>query len=124
MKHISSEEFETRLNSANELSSLIDLVRETSRLKVDEDCDQNRLFEKSFSLISNTQDAASLWRATMPGKKDRDQRLLERMLRFATTHADLDDAYACMVEEGEEIQYRSFIRRIFDLADSLDYPKK
>lgn len=120
---LTTEEFEKLLSEETDFDVLVkfftdDFTWEDENLYDEE----SRLFEKTFGLITSTDQAAELWDCQNSCDTDRDERLLAKMLELATNHQDLDVIYLRLSREENEIRRRNFIRKLFDKADDLGYP--
>lgn len=130
--HYESSELAAALEKATTFSEVIIFFHDNVEVEWEEDDDLMRLFQKAFGLITTTQEAIELFRESgnysfylqeqNPAEEDVEDMLRDKMLKLAATVDDLDAIYFLLAEEESEIARRSFIRKLFDKADELDYP--
>jgi hypothetical protein len=118
-------EFKKRINESNSVEELLELCKnqkqeeDTSRLS-----GHRRLVKKILTLATTSEQVIDLWNVVgYMGPQAWDNPILEKMIELIRTKKDLNAVYYVFGIEEMELKRRNFIRKLFDKADQLKYPK-
>ena len=116
-------EFKKRIAESNSIKELLELCKnqkdDTSRLS-----GHRRLVKKILTLATTSEQVIALWNVVgYTGPQKWDNPILEKMIELIRTKKDLNAVYYVFGIEEMELKRRNFIRKLFDKADQLKYPR-